>query len=179
MRIADVDFILVPEWLAAPDTPPANEDHWISRWERNFATASWLDVSAKSPGEALVHQAAKSKRPVVVITHGRGIDVLLDVREALGGLPVIGAFLVAPATSHKLPFLDGKLTDPVAFQSLIVASDDHPECPQEEARRLAEALGGHFVAAGSTQRLDAESGQGPWPEGLMRLGWFLKQLRQH
>jgi hypothetical protein len=26
--------------------------------------------------------------------------------------------------------------------------------------------------------MDHTSGHGPWPEGLMRLGWFLKQIRK-
>ena len=48
----------------------------------------------------------------------------------------------------------------------------------EEGRRLVEIMGGHYVAAGMSGAMDHTSGHGPWPEGLMRLGWFLKQIRK-
>ncbi|MFT5511565.1 MAG: putative alpha/beta hydrolase family esterase [Hyphomicrobiaceae bacterium] len=65
------------------------------------------------------------------------------------------------------------------YPSVIVAPDDHPVLPSEAAERLAQNLGGHYVAAGTAGRLDAHSGHGPWPDGLMRLGWFLKRLGAH
>lgn len=179
MRIADVDFVLVPEWLAdAPRKPTDHkrghdDDHWISRWQRNFATAEWLDTQNGAPADALVAQTAAAERPTIIVTHGRGVDVLLGASETLTAPSIVGAFVVAPAPKEVSPPL------PLRFASVIVAAEDHPELPTSEAQQLAKHLGGHFVSAGEAGRIDSASGQGPWPEGLMRLGWFLKQLRVH
>ena len=110
-------------------------------------------------------------RPIVVVTHGAGIDVLLAAAELLGASSVVGAYIVAPTAPEG-----GFPGQALPFNSVLIAPDNHPELTSEAAASLALALGGHFVDAGSVGRLDAQSGHGPWPEGLMRLGWFLKQL---
>ncbi len=179
MRIADLDFILIPEWLADPNGCEPDDDHWMSRWQRNIGSASWLDAQELNAPAALLAQCDASSRPIVLVTHGQAVEVLLDAAPALAGGPVIGAFIVAPAPG-KASF-DGIPVENLrlAFPSVVVASDDHPEFSCEAAEDLSRKLGGHFVAAGSTGRLDAASGHGPWPEGLLRLGWFLKRLSPH
>jgi serine hydrolase len=179
MRIADVDFILIPEWLARPAACDPDDNHWISRWHRNFATANWLDDSAETPVRGLLSQAGSKSRPTVIVTHGHGVDVVLEAGTALGACPIVGAFVVAPSPSPALFSSDGAGLQAMDFSSVIISPDDHPDFLPVDAQRLANQLGGHFVAAGPTQRIDSASGQGPWPEGLMRLGWFLKQINMH
>jgi predicted alpha/beta hydrolase family esterase len=180
MRIADVDFILIPDWQARSSDCEPDSDHWISRWERNLATAKWLSDDPSEPaaemGAALLRQADGITRPIVIVTHGRGFEALLDVHVALGARTVIGAFIVAPSPPPEA--LANASTEhlKLAFPSVIVGTDDHPEFAAPEAQRLADQMGGAFVGAGAAGRLDAQSGHGPWPEGLMRLGWFLKRL---
>ena len=36
--------------------------------------------------------------------------------------------------------------------------------------------GADFIDAGESGRIDADSGHGPWPDGLLKLGGFLKKL---
>jgi predicted alpha/beta hydrolase family esterase len=181
MRIADVDFILIPEWLARPTTGKPDDDHWISRWQRNLATAGWLDAGECAPAECLLAQTApvEADRPIIIVTHGHGIDVLLDAHAELAVRPVVGAFIVAPSPAPGKFRPDDNGLQKLAFPSIVIASDDHPEFHPGEAQELAGRLGSTFVAAGPSGRIDASSGQGPWPEGLMRLGWFLKQLTVH
>ena len=178
MRIADVDFVLVPDWLTNADAPGPDQDHWMSRWQRNFATAEWLQPDDEPMAQALAAQLHQVTRPAVIITHGSGVDTLLEARDELTAEIVIGAFVVAPAPT-TLSLDDTTAAAPLAFSSVIVASDDHPELSAQHAQKLADHLGSHFVSAGPAGRIDSASGQGPWPEGLMRLGWFLKQLRKH
>ena len=106
----------------------------------------------------------------MIVTHGAGVDILLSAGERLGARPVVGALIVAPHPCS--PANPMKLGFPV----VVIAPANHPEVSPIEALELTEALGGHFVDAGETERLDSSSGHGPWPEGLMRLGWFLKRL---
>lgn len=181
MRIADVNFILVPEWLAGLTPGEPDDDHWISRWQRNFATAEWLEVGQTSGADALVVQtSAASQRPVVVVTHGGGVEVLLSAAQRLDRCPVIGAFIVAPipTTATTAP-AQAEAIQRLTFNSVVIASDDHPSFSGTKARAFAADLGSHFVTAGPAGTIDPASGQGPWPEGLMRLGWFLKQLTAH
>ena len=44
------------------------------------------------------------------------------------------------------------------------------------ARTFADAWGATLVPAGDAGHIDAASGHGPWPEGLMRFGLFLSRL---
>lgn len=189
MRIADTDFILVPDWVVRPISVQPEDDHWISRWHRNLATARWIGreerpddegcavfADAGAAAAALIRQIEGRTRPVIVVTHGRGVDVLLAaVSTAEFEWNAAGAFVVAPT----VPQLDYSGPVSLGEGAVVIASDDHPEVPQSVARDIAAKLGGSFVSAGSSGRIDAQSGQGPWPEGLMQLGAFLKRLTRH
>ena len=177
MRVADVDLILIPGWIAG-GPKVAEPDHWICRWERNLASARWLELDGREAAEALLAQADDSLRPIIIVTHGRGVEVLLAAAEALGARPVIGAFVVAPVVSQDALKRIQPSATPLAFPSVGIVPENNPAFSAEDGRRLIEDMGGHYVAAGHTGAMDHTSGHGPWPEGLMRLGWFLKQIRQ-
>lgn len=179
MRIADLDFILIPEWLAGTGRAAPDPDHWMSRWQRNIATAQWLDTTDQDPPAGLLAQCAQSTRPVVIVTHGQAVEVLLSASAEIADRPVIGAFIVAPAPRPAaIDAAPGSLTA-LTFPSILVAPDDHPDFGPTAAQNLSQRLGSDFVAAGPAGRIDSASGQGPWPEGLMRLGRFLKRLSAH
>lgn len=177
MRVADVDLILIPGWLAG-EAQPSDAGHWISRWERNLATAQWLDLEGRAPTDALLAQTADNRRPILIVTHGTGVEVVLGAGEALGGRPVIGAFVVAPVISRHGVRHIAPNAMPLAFPTVGIVPENNPAFSVADGRRLIEDMGGHFVAAGHTGAMDHTSGHGPWPEGLMRLGWFLKHIRQ-
>jgi predicted alpha/beta hydrolase family esterase len=177
MRVADVDIILIPGWLAGK-AQLADASHWISRWERNLATAAWLDTREREPVDALLAQTADNPRPVIIVTHGTGVEVLLGAGEALGARPIVGAFVVAPVVSRGAVKHIAPSAMPLAFPSVGIVPENNPGFSVAAARRLVDDMGGHFVAAGHTGPMDHTSGHGPWPEGLMRLGWFLKQIRK-
>ena len=177
MRVADVDLILVPGWLAG-GFALADDDHWISRWQRNLATARWLDQTDGDPAATLLKQSNDSLRPIIVVTHGTGVEVLLAAGEALGARPVIGAFVVAPIVTRRALSRIPPGSMPLAFPSVGVIPENNPHFSAEDGRRLVDSMSGHYVAAGMSGAMDNTSGHGPWPEGLMRLGWFLKQIRK-
>jgi predicted alpha/beta hydrolase family esterase len=177
MRVADVDLILIPGWLAGGAQLP-DADHWISRWERNLATARWLESAEGAPVDALFSQTTDNRRPIIIVTHGSGVEVLLGAGEALGARPVIGAFVVAPVVRQRAVKHIAPSAMPLAFPCVGIVPENNPGFSITEGRRLIEDMGGHFVAAGHTGAMDHTSGHGPWPEGLMRLGWFLKQIRK-
>ena len=59
---------------------------------------------------------------------------------------------------------------------MLVASRDDALCSYDDAGDLALSWGSTLVDAGTVGHLNTASGHGPWPEGAMRFGLFLKHL---
>jgi predicted alpha/beta hydrolase family esterase len=57
----------------------------------------------------------------------------------------------------------------------VVANND-PYCSYARAEHLAGKWGAALSNAGESGHIDVASGHGPWPEGLLRFGQFLKTL---
>lgn len=57
-----------------------------------------------------------------------------------------------------------------------MTSRTDPYTAYERAADFAAAWGADLVDAGESGHLNAESGHGPWPEGLMRFAGFLRSL---
>jgi predicted alpha/beta hydrolase family esterase len=105
---------------------------------------------------------------------------------------VAGALLVAPAdvdAADRWPAdatgerLDTRAAgfapmpiSPLPFPALVLASANDPFCDINRARHLADAWSAAFTDAGEVGHINTASGHGPWPEGLLRFGSFLKSL---
>ncbi len=59
---------------------------------------------------------------------------------------------------------------------MIVASRSDPFADYGFAERLSAQWGLDLADAGDAGHINAESGHGPWPEGLMRLAGLLSKL---
>ena len=183
MRTSDIDLLLCVDGRSVTD------DHWVQRWARNLKTGVLVDIGLPGGEEgrlrsrSLIEEAVgKAKRPVVLVGHNAGV-ASIAMFAAGGGQSVKGAFLVAPPNIKLTEDVDGgsrsetAITNaPLPFPSLVIASRTDPRCSYDKASELALAWGAHLVDAGDAGQLDVSSGHGPWPEGLMRLGWFLKRL---
>ena len=177
MRIADADIVFVPGADCGPD-------HWMERWRQRMPTAHMAGQPRRSSGcgaRNLVQLVARSSRPVILIAHGEG------VMDAVHHAPLLqpgvrGAFLVAPR-DRETPAQEGAGKPdgtapftPLPFRSLLVASRTDPALAFARAERFAAAWGSLLVDAGEAGRLDAASGHGPWPEGLLLLSRLLRNL---
>ena len=189
MRISEIDILLVPS--AAPMDP----GHWMRRWHKSLSTSELVEPPAS--GEAfdawiaqLVETARARERPALIIAHGRGASAVAHAAKHLVGEGVMGAILVSPHAPDRAPdrapdqagdaagadVLAEPPDELMAFPALVIASQSNPHTPIDRARALATAWGAEFVDAGDAGHIDDASGHGPWPEGLMRLGWFLKRI---
>ena len=178
MRTSEADILFVPGSSA---TDP---DHWMSRWESRLTTARLVEADqddvaslAAALGSALAGAIAPSKtdgaRPVVLVGHGAGVHAIVRAAADADVSRVRGAFLVNPSSAWNLP---APPRNPLPFPSILIASRDDPHASFEEMHDLGLDWGAHVVDAGQIGRVDAASGHGPWPEGLMRFGAFLARL---
>ena len=180
MRISDFDVLVVPGLSAGPDD-------WPRRWLAKLSTARLVEpedpraASADGWTRAIAEEAATATRPILFVGHGVGAAAVAGAAHSLGGADVRGAFLVAPPDELSLTRIAGAgwalPRAPLPWPCIVVASRTHALSDYEAAAALAALWGAELIDAGAAGGLDAESGHGPWPEGLMRLAGFIKSLR--
>ncbi len=183
MRTSDADILIVP------GLGGSEPDHWQSRWSAKLPTArivhqaDWDRPKLMTWRERLIEEIDGCERPIVLVAHSLGVLVVAHAAPLLGGRDVKGAFLVAPPAPEvvaALPSIDPAFVaaplERLPFPGLVVASRDDPYAPYADSERLAGTLGAALADAGNSGHINADSGHGPWPEGLMRFAGFLKTL---
>ena len=117
----------------------------------------------------------------MVVAHSLGVTTLAHAAPRLPAERIKGAFLVAPPSDETLialglaEFAPTPIA-PLPFPSLLVASHNDPHGMFEFAETKASQWGSRLVAAGEAGHINADSGHGPWPEGLMSFAGFIKNL---
>lgn len=193
MKTADVEIVMVPGWSSS------GPDHWQSRWQRNLPHAvrveqdDWYDAQKDQWVGKLIATLATIERPIVVVGHSLGVITIAHAASHVPKDMINGAFLVAPAdveNAEGWPETEGFTFDiarsgftpvplqPLPFPAMLVGSSNDPYCSLDRARFFAESWGAGFIEAGSCGHINVASGQGPWPEGLLRFGKFLQSLEQ-
>jgi uncharacterized protein len=184
MRTSDCDILMVP------GIGGSGPDHWQTRWERQLSTArrveqtNWDEPRRSEWAAGIVREVGRSKRPVVLVAHSLGVAAVAHAAAQLDGTRVRGAFLVSlpdvenPALMPGIDLDFGPIPrDPLPFPSVLIASRTDPYCAYDKAEDVAYSWGSAIVDAGDSGHVNADSGHGPWPEGLMRFAGFLKKLR--
>lgn len=182
MRTRDVDILIIPGWTNA------GPDHWQSRWERNLPTArrveqaDWDKPKRADWVERIVAAVDAATRPAVLVAHSCGATAVAFAAPALRGRAA-GAFLVAPsdfdASDHWLGREGGFAPmplEPMPFPTRVIASSNDPYCSVERVQTFAAAWGANLSISANCGHLNTASGHGPWPEGLLTFGLFLKSL---
>jgi predicted alpha/beta hydrolase family esterase len=175
MRVSDLDLIFVAE---AGPLPP---DHWIARWSAKLSTARRIEAGdPRAARSGLVDATRTAARPALLIGHSTGAIAVALAAEALHAADVRGAFLVAPPDDETLVTLDDAWPRAprarLPWPSMLVASRTDPWASLRQSQALAADWGAEFIDAGEAGRIDADSGHGPWPDGLLKLAAFLKKL---
>ena len=191
MHTSDVDILIVPGWSSS------GPDHWQSRWERTLKTArrveqhDWFAPDREAWVGRIIDATVASNRPVVLVAHSLGVAAVAHVAERIPKGFLSGAFLVAPAdvdNANAWPETEGLRLDGSAsgfaplpqkafpFPSVLIASSNDAYCSLDRANALATAWGSTLVEAGDVGHINSASGHGPWPDGVLRFGAFLKTL---
>ncbi len=188
MRTSDIDILMIPGWHGS------GPEHWQSRWERNLKTAQRVaqedwDAPDKDKWVGnIIKAVAATTRPAVLVAHSIGVIAVAHAARELPKGAVSGAFLVAAPDlddTARWPVTEGYMWPetgfgfapaplaPLPFPSMLLASSDDPYCRPERARHLAAAWGAALVDVGPAGHISAESGYGPWPDGVLRFAKFL------
>ncbi len=196
MRISDVEILIVPGWS---DSGP---DHWQSRWARNMKTArrveqsDWLRPDKNTWVAGVLKAVSETTRPAVLVGHSLGVATILHAADHVGRSRVAGAFLVAPSDLDALdtwpreedPALVGRdwvaiagsfapmPMNPLPFPARVIAGSNDAFCTVERAQALGAAWGAEVSIMADGGHINSASGHGPWPEGLLTFGAFLKTL---
>lgn len=183
MKIADCDVLILPGYSGS------DAEHWQARWAERLSTGriveqdDWDQPDASAWRARIVEAVSQATRPVVLIAHSLGVVAAVQAAPNFPAGVVRGALLVAFPDVERTPNLPPSVTafapvprDPLPFPSLLVASRNDPYCSYERAEDFAYAWGAALVDAGESGHINVASGHGPWPEGLMRLAGFLKNL---
>lgn len=183
MKVSEADILIVPGYTNS------GPDHWQSRWEAKLSTARRVEQAewskpVREDWTARVADAVNaSVRPVVLVAHSLGVAAAVQSIPRFSR-PVAGAFLVAPPDVANAAIRPRHLMtfgpydrEPLPFPSITIASRNDPFCDYDVAEDIAAAWGSQIVDAGHAGHINAESGHGPWPEGLLVFARFMSRLR--
>ena len=182
MRVSEADILIVPGYKGS------SNEHWQSRWERKLSTArrvtqiEWSKPVREDWTAAVADAVNAATRPAIIVAHSLGVAAVVQAIAAFRK-PVAGGFFVAPPDVSNDAIRPKHLKtfgpyprDPLPFPSVVVASRTDGFSSFDAAEDIAGAWGSLFVDAGDVGHLNAESGHGPWPEGLLTFGKFLSGL---
>jgi hypothetical protein len=191
LKTADIDILIVPGWTNS------GPEHWQTRWEarlphaRRVEQADWERPILADWVAQIVDAVAAATRPAVLIAHSCGVSAVVHAAPRFAPGKVAGALLVAPpdlaatlanwtGPGSFWPAEEGGfhpvLTAPLPFPSMLIASRNDPFVTYERAQDMALDWGSDIADAGRSGHINTASGHGPWPEGLLKLGQFLKRL---
>ncbi|WP_062229054.1 RBBP9/YdeN family alpha/beta hydrolase [Aureimonas frigidaquae] len=182
MRVSETDILIVPGYTGS------SEQHWQTRWERKLSTAQrvvqaeWSKPVREDWTRTVADAVNATHKPCVIVAHSLGVAAVVQAMP-LFQRPIAGAFFVAPPDvanpairpQHLMTF-GPYPRDPLPFPSVVVASRNDEFSSFEAAEDIAAAWGSLFVDAGESGHINAASGHGPWPEGLLTFGKFLSHL---
>jgi predicted alpha/beta hydrolase family esterase len=181
MRTADLDLLFVAGLNGS------GLDHWQTRWRNKLPTArlveqaDWDRPDLSRWVRAIVEACEAAQRPIVFLAHSLGVTALAHAAPLLPHAPVKGALLVAPPSDETLLSVGVGAFAPtpsalLPFPSLLVASRNDPYSSPGFAETKAAQWGSRLIEAGEAGHINADSGHGPWPEGLMQFAGFIKGL---
>jgi hypothetical protein len=187
MRISDLDFLIIP------GLGGSGSDHWQSRWEQKLSTArrveqNWFSPSRDEWVANILREIGLSTRPVALIGHSLGAVAAANAISESSGPDrekIAAAFLVAPPDpdNANIPpdlidpaFREKTPQGPLQIPGVLVASRNDAFADYAFAAQLATRWGLDLADAGEAGHINAESGHGPWPEGLMRLAGLLSKI---
>ena len=169
--------------LIVPGLRDSAPIHWQSQWQRQIpgarriAQRDWQNPDVAGWTEALKREIASAPEAPMIIAHSFGC--LATVCAAFAGASIRAALLVAPADPERFG-IGAEFTDkPLPFASTIIASSNDPWLKLMRAGALASIWGSQLVVYRNAGHINAESGFGPWPQGLTHVHELASRAGHH
>ncbi|MEM8839611.1 MAG: alpha/beta fold hydrolase [Pseudomonadota bacterium] len=186
MKTSQTDILILP------GLGGGGPDYWYERWSAKLKTARRIEQPDWDNPDRSVwlgnieKKIFEAERPVILIGHSLGVIAAVHAATSLPKSvtsKVMGGYFVAPPDMARAPETLPEIAvfapvpeDPLPFPSVLVASRDDPYCSHEKAEDYSYAWGARFESAGESGHINADSGQGPWPEGLLSFAQFMSTL---
>ena len=170
--------------LIVPGLHSSGASHWQTWFQqqipeaRRVEQADWGNPVLAAWTGWIRREIDRASGPVWLVAHSFGclaaVSAAVDRPERVAGM-----MLVAPADPDRfgldglrtpndecLPITQFLPTQQLPFPSILIASTDDPWLTPFRATWLAERWGSRYWSLGAAGHINAESGFGPWPEGL-------------
>lgn len=183
MKTSSADILILP------GLGGGGSDYWYARWASKLKTANlveqadWDRPDFNDWQNRIVSAVEQAANPVVIIAHSLGVIAAVHAAPHFPHQKVAGGYLVAPPDMGALVAQYPETRDfnpapsaPLKFPTILIASTNDPHCTYETAEDLSFSWGAKFESAGESGHINAASGQGPWPEGLLSFANFMSRL---
>jgi predicted alpha/beta hydrolase family esterase len=181
----EADAEIRTHFLIQPGWQNSGPHHWQTVWQDQLGKAAtrvpqqdWLVPDRTAWANILEGTIRRTPAPVVILAHSIGcIATTFAIRVA----PVAAVVLVAPADAERSNAPEALRTfipipmDPLATPVLLVVSDNDPYCTLERAEGFALAWKADFEIVRGGGHINADAGFGPWPDGWLMVGTWLRR----
>lgn len=165
--------------LIIPGLKSSGPAHWQSWFEQHIpgtvrvVQRDWHDANLADWSSRVRRDISRTPGRLLIVAHSFGVLAAVQAANDLDGR-IAGALLVAPADPETFSVADYLPARPMSFPSVVVASTNDPWMTLDRAAHWADVWGADLVNLGEAGHINAESGFGPWPEGLS----LLERLRR-
>ena len=170
------DVWLLPGWQNS------DAGHWQTLWQQQFGFQrleqhNWQHPLRGDWSIRLQETVLDAPGPVTLVAHSLGC-ILVEwwaAHSQVAKTKVRGALLVAPVDTEleslrgALPSWSPVLLHKLPFPSILVGSENDPNCSLARAQAMADGWGSRFVNAGAAGHINTASGLGLWDDGLALL----------
>ena len=170
------DVWLLPGWKNS------GAEHWQSLWQQRYGFQKleqhdWQHPLRGDWSARLQETVIDAPRPVTLVAHSLGCILVAwwAAHSPSARHKVRAALLVAPGDTQQpelravLPGWTPVSMEPLPFASMVVGSENDPNCALERSTAMAKAWGSQFVNAGAVGHINADSGLGNWDSGYALL----------
>lgn len=173
--------------LVLPGWQDSGPGHWQSRWEalhgfERVQQSDWMWPRRGDWMARLDEVLLADPRPALLAAHSLGCQLVAAwAAHSRHTARVHGALLAAPPDTTREdtpPQLAG--WRPIArqrlpFAALVLYSEDDPFCAPDQARAMAADWGAPAHSLGAAGHINADTGLGDWPQGLVWLHGLTKR----
>jgi predicted alpha/beta hydrolase family esterase len=165
--------------LIVPGLHSSGPDHWQTWFEQRIPGTvrviqrDWRLASLPDWASRVRREIDRIPGRLWIVAHSFGALAAVQAAEDHNER-IAGAMLVAPADPEKFGVADYLPDEALAFRTVVVASTNDDWMRLERAAYWADRWAAELVILGAAGHINAESGFGPWPEGLA----LFERLRQ-